>query len=73
MKLFDAVICYLSGGTKRPSLNVPGNWYQTEQFACFVARDLNGQQLANLYYEEEPGQRSAAKLVRKDEESARTH
>ena len=54
----------------------PPPWSVEEQPACFVARDLNGQQLAYIsyiYYEEEPGQGSAAKLVRKDEESARTH
>jgi hypothetical protein len=30
-------------------------------------RDHNGQQLAYVYYEEEPGRRSAAKLLTKDE------
>jgi hypothetical protein len=31
---------------------------------CFVVRDHNGQQLA---YEDEPGRRSVAKLLSKDE------
>jgi hypothetical protein len=35
--------------------------------ACFVVRDSNGQQLAYVYYEDEPGRRSAAKLLTKDE------
>jgi hypothetical protein len=35
--------------------------------ACFVVRDNNGQQLAYVYYEEEPGRRTAAKLLTKDE------
>ena len=35
--------------------------------ACFVVRDSNGQQLAYVYFEEEPGRRSAAKLLSKDE------
>ena len=35
--------------------------------ACFVVRDTNGQQLAYVYFEEEPGRRSAAKLLTKDE------
>ncbi len=35
--------------------------------ACFVVRDHNGQQLAYVYFEEEPGRRSAAKLLAKDE------
>jgi hypothetical protein len=30
-------------------------------------RDHNGQQLAHAYYEDEPGRRSAAKLLTKDE------
>jgi hypothetical protein len=30
-------------------------------------RDHNGQQLAYVYFEEEPGRRSAAKLLTKDE------
>jgi hypothetical protein len=31
-------------------------------------RDRNGQQLAYVYFEDEPGRRSAAKLLSKDEE-----
>jgi len=31
--------------------------------ACFVVRDHNGQQLAYVYFEEEPGRQSAAKLL----------
>jgi hypothetical protein len=38
-----------------------------EQEACFVVRDYNGQQLAYVYFEEEPGRRSAAKLLTRDE------
>jgi hypothetical protein len=38
-----------------------------EQDACFIVRDHNGQQLAYIYLENEPGRRSAAKLVTKDE------
>ncbi len=34
---------------------------------CFIARDSGGQALAYFYYEEEPGRRSAAKLLTKDE------
>ncbi|MGC1233758.1 MAG: hypothetical protein WA838_03695 [Xanthobacteraceae bacterium] len=30
-------------------------------------RDSNGQQLACVYFEDEPGRRSAAKLLSKDE------
>ena len=35
--------------------------------ACFVVIDSAGQKLAYVYYEEEPGRRSAAKLLTKDE------
>jgi len=38
-----------------------------EQPACFVVRDHNGQQLAYVYFEEEPGRQSATKLLTKDE------
>ena len=34
---------------------------------CFVVRDANGQALSYVYYESEPGRRSAAKLLSKDE------
>jgi hypothetical protein len=34
---------------------------------CFVGTDVNGQKLAYIYYENEPGRRSAAKLLSKDE------
>jgi putative heme degradation protein len=33
----------------------------------FTVRDKNGQALAHVYFEEEPGRRSAAKLLTKDE------
>jgi hypothetical protein len=35
--------------------------------ACFIVRDDNGQALAYVYFEDEPGRRSAAKLLSKDE------
>ena len=35
--------------------------------ACFIVTDANGQKLACVYFEEEPGRRSAAKLLTRDE------
>jgi hypothetical protein len=34
---------------------------------CFIVRDANGQALAYVYFEEEPGRRPAAKLLSRDE------
>jgi hypothetical protein len=34
---------------------------------CFIVRDANGQALACVYFEEEPGRRSAAHLLTRDE------
>ena len=35
--------------------------------ACFIVSDSAGQKLAYVYFEDEPGRRSAAKLLSKDE------
>jgi hypothetical protein len=40
----------------------PPPWSVEELDACFVVRDHNGQQLAYVYFEGEPGRRLAAKL-----------
>jgi hypothetical protein len=42
-------------------------WSVDELEACFVVKDSSGQKLAYVYYEEEPGRRSSAKLLTKDE------
>jgi hypothetical protein len=42
-------------------------WSIRDSGAYFVVRDNTGQPLGYFYYEEEPGRRSAAKLLSKDE------
>jgi hypothetical protein len=45
----------------------PPPWSVEELDVCFVVRDHGGQQLAYVYFEDEPGRRSSAKLLSKDE------
>ena len=45
----------------------PPPWSVEDMLACFIVRDSAGQALAYVYYEDEPGRRSAAKLLSKDE------
>jgi DNA-binding LacI/PurR family transcriptional regulator len=46
---------------------LPGVLVLSRKGAAFVVRDRSGQQLAYVYFEDEPGRRSAAKLLTKDE------
>ena len=45
----------------------PPPWLVDDIDAAFVVKDGGGQKVAYVYYEEEPGRRSAAKLLTKDE------
>jgi hypothetical protein len=44
----------------------PPPWTAEETEACFIVRDRNGQALAYVYFEEEPGRRAAANLLTRD-------
>jgi hypothetical protein len=58
--------------TKRTDRRFPPPWFVEQQSACFVVRDHNGQQLAYAYFEDEPGRRSAAKLLTRDQAAGAT-
>jgi hypothetical protein len=45
----------------------PPPWTVEDTGACFIVKDSGGQKLLYVYYEEEPGRRSAAKMLAKDE------
>ena len=45
----------------------PPPWSVEETDACFIVTDHAGQKLAYVYFENEPGRRSAASLLTKDE------
>ena len=42
-------------------------WTVDETEACFIVKDRNGQALAYVYCEDEPGRRTAANLLTRDE------
>jgi hypothetical protein len=50
-----------------PPRRFPPPWSLEDTDACFVVRDHNGQALAYVYFEDEPGRRAAAKLLTRDE------
>jgi hypothetical protein len=60
----------LAGRARGPALTVrrfPPPWSVEEFEAYFVVTDSTGQKIAYVYFEDEPGRRSAAKLLTKDE------
>jgi hypothetical protein len=46
---------------------LPQRCFPAPTLNCFIARDANGQALSYVYYGSEPGCRSAAKLLTRDE------
>jgi hypothetical protein len=45
----------------------PPPWAAEETDACFIVKDHNGQALAFIYFEDEPGRRTAPNLLTRDE------
>lgn len=45
----------------------PLPWSAEETDTCFIVRDASGQALTYVYFEDEPGRRTAAKLLTRDE------
>ena len=52
---------------RETACHFPPPWSVEETDACFIVRDANGQALAYVYFEEEPGRRSAARLLTRHE------
>ena len=50
-----------------PERRFPPPWTAEVTPNCFIVRDTNGQALSYVYYDSEPGRRSAAKLLSEDE------
>jgi hypothetical protein len=50
-----------------PERRFPPPWTAEVTPNCFIVRDADGQGLSYIYYESEPGRRSAAKLLTRDE------
>jgi endo-1,4-beta-D-glucanase Y len=51
-----------------PTRRFPPPWtFEDHNNACFIVKDANGLAAAYVYYEEEPGRRTAANLMTKEE------
>jgi hypothetical protein len=47
----------------RPARRFPPPWSVEETDACFIVRDANGQALAYVYFEDQPGRRTAQRFT----------
>jgi endo-1,4-beta-D-glucanase Y len=50
-----------------PDRRFPPPWSVEERAASYIVKDATGFAVAYVYYEEEPGRRTAAKLMTQDE------
>jgi hypothetical protein len=51
----------------KPPRRFPPPWTAEETAPCYIVRDANGQAPAFVYCEDEPGRRTTAKLLTRDE------
>ena len=61
------VVAGRPSGTALTPRRFPPPWTAELTPNCFIVCDADGQQLAYVYFESEPGRRSAAKLLTRDE------
>jgi hypothetical protein len=54
-------------GHRDDFIDLPPPWSVEATPNCFIVRGADGQELTYVHYESEPGRRSAAKLLTKDE------
>jgi hypothetical protein len=60
-------LCRASGEVM-PNRRFPPPWtVEDHDDACFIVKDRNGFAVAYVYYDEEPGRRSAANFMTEDE------
>jgi len=60
-----------NGAIITPMRRFPPPWIVEEHNdACFIVSDATGRALGYFYFEDEPGRRSAAKLLTKDKAAA---
>jgi hypothetical protein len=63
----DLAVSRVSVSSVNCKRRFPPPWSVEETDACFIVKDHAGQALAYVYFEEEPGRRSAAHLLTRDE------
>jgi hypothetical protein len=62
----NAFVVYAGRASQPAPRRFPPPWSIEESSACFIVRDDDKQALAYVYYENESGRRSSAKLLTRD-------